>query len=153
MKNKLKWVTVKKIMDIIQFVIVVGGVGFAVHQVSDLTHQKLGRENELSLMYYDRLSTGKNEEIRLAVLNEENIFQRFSLDQINNYLNFLSDVGDRLEKGLLDEKIICNDFYDITESTYSDPMIREYIIDIQKDDQSYFAGINYLHKFMQNDCE
>lgn len=153
MENYFKWELIKRVMDFIQFVVVIVGVIFTAYQVNDMTKQQLGRENELSSSYYDRLTTGTNGKITIAVAHNSSIFNDFNSDDMDNYLNTFNDIGDRLNRNLLDSSIVCNDFYDVTESAYKNKEIKNYIVKSRKSDPTYFVGFDDLHGFLIESCK
>jgi hypothetical protein len=140
-------------MDLVQFVVVVSGVVFTVYQVSDISEQSLNRKNELSLNYYDRLTTGINKKITSSIGDNSSIKNKFSTDEIDGYLNIFNDIGDRLNKGLLDSNIVCNDFYDITTNVYENIEIQDYLKVYRKNEPAYFAGFDDLYFFIKNSCK
>lgn len=152
MKKYLKWEYIKRLIDLIQFLIVVFGVSFSVYQINDIHNNQLSRKNELSLNYYDRLTLGTNGKITRALAHNSSIFKNFNSDDIDDYLNIFNDIGDRLNKDLLDTSIACNDFYDVTETAYKNKEIQGYITTSRKSNSTYFLGFDDLHKFLTESC-
>ena len=54
-------------MDVVQLLIVVLGVGFAIYQIKDFANNQLSRENQLSILYFDKLNSGVNKKISIAI--------------------------------------------------------------------------------------
>lgn len=147
-----KWEYIKRIMDVIQLVVVVVGVGFSVYQINDIANNQLGRKNQLALIYFDRLNSGVNRKISIAIEHSQPIFKKFTTDDIDDFLGDLHDVGDRLNKKLLDADIVCSDFSDLTNNVSQNHEIIEYISKVRKINSAYFQGFDDLSNFVKDSC-
>lgn len=157
-KACLKWVYIERVLILIQFAIVVFGVSFTVIQVNDIANNQLNRKNELAMNYYDKLNSGDNRKISIAIENKSPILYpkgSISTDQLDDYIGYLHDVGRGVSKNILDEDDVCSSFYDISNNAWNNNEVREYIARVRKENSStYFADYDYLHDFLvSTECE
>lgn len=151
--RKIKWDYVKRLMDLFQFFIVVLGVTFSVYQINDMFNNQLSRKNQLSIFYYDRLNSGINNKISIAIENGTPILKRFNYYEIDDYLNDLHGVGEVLNRGLLDSEIVCSDFSDIAIKAYKNIEIQRYLMEVRKEDEGYFQDFDNLYEFLVSSCD
>lgn len=133
-------------------VIIIGGV-YGYTQIQDIKNNQLDRKNDLSMEYYDRLNTGNNRKIYVAIENNKpllaNKMGKFNTDQLDDYLGDLHDVGAGLYADLLDNESTCSRFSDFAEKTYENKEIQEYLIEVRKIDPEYFLGFDDLYEFIK----
>ncbi|MBM3261053.1 hypothetical protein FJY93_01405 [Candidatus Kaiserbacteria bacterium] len=149
LKRYLKWEYIKRFLDVFQVFVVVIGVGFSAYQINDIANNQLSRKNQLSLLYYDRLNSGSNRKISMAIEHHNPILKKFTSDEIDDFLNDLNDVGFNLARNLLDSDSTCANFSDLTEKAYKNQEIQKYLIDARKHNEDYFQGFDQLFEFIQ----
>lgn len=152
MKKYIKWQYVKMIMETVQFLILVLGVCFSVYQINEMANNRLGRKNELAIFYFDRLNSGSNRKINIAINNKKSILKDIKPDQIDDFLNDLHGVGNGLERGLLDGDIVCSDFSDIAIKAYENNEIKNYLLSVRNEDNTFFKSFDSLYYYLINYC-
>ena len=142
-------------MDVIQVLVVIFGVGFTVFQVKDIANNQLDRKYDLATRYYDKLGSGTDEKISIAIEHKKAILTpkgNFTTDELDNYLDDLDGIGEALGRGLLDEDTVCSDFSDLTLSAHDNSEIAEYITKVRVDrkDNAYFGDVDSLYNFISS---
>lgn len=157
MQQQSKWEFVKKCMDILQFGIVVFGVVFTLIQINDIKDNQINRKNDLEIRYYDRLNSGTNRNISIAIQHKKDLLKpkgKFTTDQLDDYLGNFHDVGQALNSNLLDEDMVCSDFSDLISKAHSNAELMSYISKVRTEekDNTYFGYFDYLYDFVL-DCQ
>lgn len=145
MYNRLiKWEFIERTLRTIEFLVVIFGVCFSVFQINAILSEQNSKENGLVLQFEDRLLTGTNKLISIAIEQHRPLLKsgKFSTDDIDNYLGTIQDIDSAYDKGLLSDEAVYENFSDSILKAYSNPEIKEYLGFIRKQDQSYFQGFD-----------
>ena len=146
----------KDIIIIIEFLIIVLGTFYSYAQFIESKNSQLARKNDLAIHYYDRLNSGTNEKIYLAIERKTPLMVenggKFNDDQVDNYLGDLHDVGQDLYSDLLDGGKVCSNFSDFAIKTWDNSEIQGYLLKTRKEDLKYFLGFDDLYKYVKT-CE
>lgn len=156
MKKYKNWKYIEKIIIIVQFIIIIFGCVYSYDQNQDIKNNKLNRQNDLGIRYYDRLNTGINRKIFIAIQNKKPLLLanggNFTKDQFDDYLGDLHDTGQSLGSDLINGDIACSSFSDITDKTWNNSEIQDYLKETRKEDPKYFSGFDELYNFTKT-CE
>ncbi len=151
-----EWKYVSRLIILAQFLFIILGIFYTHSQFQDLKNSRLNRQNDLSMRYYDLLNSSTNRQIYIAIEHNKPLFNtnggKFNSDQTDDYLGYLHDVGQALNRGLLDNDNVCSSFSDMTEKTWDNKEIQTYLSAIRKQDPTYFLGFDDLHSFIES-CE
>lgn len=153
-KYFIEWKYISRVIIFVQFIIIVVGSFYAFIQFKDIKENQLNRENDLSIRYYDKLNSGTDLQIFLAIEHKKPLLYtnggKFNTDQLDDYLGDLHDVGHATNKGLLNTDDICSNFSDIAEETWKNSEIQEYLSTIRKENPTYFTSFDDLYNFVEN---
>jgi hypothetical protein len=139
-------------MEVAQFIVLIFGVFFTVYQISVISDDQTRKSIDRSTFYFDRLNSGTNRKISIAIENNNLLSRDITADQIDNFLNDLHDVGESLEKGLITPQDACDNYSDIAIKAYKNTYIKNYLEKVRKDDENYFQGFDSLYKFLISNC-
>ena len=135
-------------MQVIQFLVVLFGVGFTMYQVLDIKHNQLDKKYNLYTISYDRLNTGTNRAIYSAINSNSPLLAtqggKFSEEEVGDYLNELQDVYTKLDRGLIDPAMVCEGFYFTVKDTISNKYIEEFISERRIDYADSYFGVDAL---------
>ena len=140
-------------MSVIQFVVIIFGVTFTVQQIEDMKNNQLSKRYDLYVSTYDRLNSGTNRQVMLAVSKNIPILKseggRFTEDQVDDYLGELQDVNDKMNRDLLSTDLVCQGFYYIAKDTLSNRYIQKYITENEKVYPGVYSWVDDLSEFMK----
>ena len=142
---KLEWKQTEKILRIIEVVAIVGGVIFAVIQIRDLRNDQSA---QLMLEFNRSLGEETNSRLITAIENNDPILKthggEFTTTDIDHYLTIYELLNNVNEAGLISDDMLYNGFaYDIIR-TFQNQEIKNYLSDLRKEDNTFFAGFESL---------
>lgn len=139
-------------MDFVQFFAVIVGMIFIVLQVRDIANVKYNRQNDLLIEYNNKFESGINKKISLAISDGKSILKNdnFTEAELDYFLGNFYDLENALEKKLLDQSDVYNNFYYITVETYENKEIKDFLDKSRKEsnDQEIFDKFDKLYQFM-----
>ena len=143
--KKFDWKSIEKILRIIEGGAIVGGVVFAGVQIRDLRNNQSA---QLMLEFNRSLSEETNSNLITAIENNDTILKthggKFTTTDIDHYLTIYELLNNVSEAGLITDEMLYNGFaYDIIK-TFQNQEIKNYLSDLRKEDNTFFAGYESL---------
>jgi hypothetical protein len=141
-----RWEFWSRIMTIVQFLVVVGvGTYITVAQMRS-SQNNLYEDNMLK--FDDKLSNGTNYKMTLAIEDHKPILKShggpFSEEDLEGLLGVYDQLYDVFKMGLINKKLIYDDFsYDLL-LTYHNQEIQKYLTEIRKDGSDFYIGFDQL---------
>ncbi len=142
---KFEWKQIEKTLRIIEVIAIVGGVIFAAVQIRDLRNNQSA---QLMLEFNRSLSEQTNSELITAIENNNPILTanggKFTTTDVDHYLTIYELLNNVSEAGLITDEMLYNGFaYDIIK-TFQNPEIKNYLSNLRKEDDTFFAGYESL---------
>jgi hypothetical protein len=117
-------------------------------QLRDLPDQREMRAISILMTVDQQLGADHVRPIRHAILKEAPL-DKFSSEELGDYLDILEGLAINHERGLVDFDSIDDWHGDVILKTYRHPQVQRYIRDEQRDDQDYYAGLLALGERLQ----
>ncbi len=141
-----KWEFWSRTMTIIQFLVVVG-VGTYL-TVAQMNYSKNNLYEENMLKFDDKLSNGTNLNITFAIEDKKVLLKShggsFDEDDLEGFLGVYDQLYDVYKMGLINKKLIYDDFsYDLLLA-YNNQEIKEYLAQIRKEGSDFYIGFDQL---------
>lgn len=143
---------------LVSFLVAVGGFFLNLHlankQIEDFKNSQNNREVEYVLNFDDRLNSGTNYRLGLAVDKNRPILQNnsgnFTTDDLDLFLGVYNQLSDVYDKGLISQGLLYSNFSYGLMRAYQNEEIQEYLKKIRTEDESYFQGFDILGEFMKD---
>lgn len=117
-------------------------------QMNEWRSSQEGRSMDLLLRLESKLNSGNNYKIALAIDKYKPILRQnkgpYSTDDLDQYLNDLTSVSDAYQRELISSESLNNWFSDYFVKVDKNKEVRDYLIQIRKDDPEYYTGIDYV---------
>lgn len=153
-EHKFTWSTIDRTLRVIEFLVILLGIGFTLFQVKDILNNQNGKENSLILQYEDRLGTGTNNLISIAIERNQPLLKngKFSTDDLDNYIGTIESIGTAYQKNLINDDSIYENFNDVITKAYKNQEIQNYLTKIRLENKTYFQGFDdiSLHELQEN---
>ena len=142
----MSWVVFERVLRVLEFLIILGGIGFTLLQTNEILNNESSRKLDYILRFEDRLFSGKNQQISVAIEHNQPLFEKkkFSDDDLDNYLGTISDIGSAYERRLLTDEDVYENFSDVIIHAYKNKDIQNYLKEIRLEDESYYQEFDSL---------
>ena len=113
-------------------------------------NEKQNRSFDILFRLEDRLLTKNNQGIYYALKENKNVLQgdkgNFKEDELDQYLNDLSSIGDAYYKDIVDEESLSNWFSGYFDVTCDNQEISKYFSKVRKENSSYYGNFEQFCK-------
>jgi len=139
-------------ISIISLLISVGGFFSGLYliqkQVDDFQNSANSRQIDYALNFSDRLTTGTNYKISLAIEENKPLLKQnrgvFNTSDLDLFLGVYNQLDDAYKGGLVSEDVLYNNFSDGLLRAYKNQEIQRYLKTIRQEDSAYFQGFDEL---------
>lgn len=143
-----RWGKIERILTITQFLIVVLGVYFSITQIKEISYNLQDRQTEVMFKFDERLTTNKNLAIFHTIDNNQLILTtnggKYSEDELELYLGIFNQLYDAWDRGLMDNRMINENFAYQIKKTSQNTEVRNYLKEIRIEDPEYYIGLDNL---------
>lgn len=156
-KVLVKWEIVSRILQIVEVIAIVIA-SFVVFQIpSQINEWNLSQGNrstDLLLRLEDRLREGNNRKVISAIENYKPILLEnkgvLTKQDLDYYIGDLMSIRDTYEKGLIDCDSAYEWFSNYFDETLENVEVKKYIVDMRKNDENIFRGIEVFRETINN---
>lgn len=144
-KFNLKSITFKRLILVIQTVIIIAGFLVVYLELKSIQQTTSGN---LALEIYKDIRSDRvfknNPQIIEAIASEKKILRAnggdFEEEDIDNYLGFFDWISAANDIGIVSDDMVYNFHGDLILNTYNNPEIKDYIDDLRKNDDRFYYG-------------
>jgi hypothetical protein len=147
-----KWEFWLRVMTIIQFLVVVG-VGTYL-TVAQMRCSQNNLYADTMFKFDDKLSNGINYKITIAIEDKKPLLKEhggsFNEDDLQGFLGVYDQLYDVYKMGLINKKLIYEDFSHDLLLANNNQEIRKYLIEVRKEGADFYRGLNKLAELFKD---
>ena len=150
MNRKIKWMTIERILRIIEVMAIVAAAIIVPLQIKDWKDNQENSSFSLLTRLDEKLKQGTNREIFNIIRRNKPILKenggKFESYELDCYLDDLGSIDDAYLRKIIDKDDVYDWFSDCLITTFKNKEIGEYLRKIRKEDPQYYSG---LEKFVK----